>query len=194
MSLGEHQGHSNWNQTVEFSSVSHRTKFDLNQFTCVLTHNDVKHTFHKITSAEFYPLNNTCAKYINHELQQTNRLWQKTAKSILKYERKWTPKFSYTTVNLNEGQGYPNWYKSVQLNGHYHTKFENLPVNVWIQANVKGFWAFFKRNYISTVLSFEYWMDKIKKWIWGSSHQQVSIIYNTLIHPIPLKLMVNFVR
>ena len=32
VTLSEHQGHSNWNQSVEFSSVYHYIKFETNQF------------------------------------------------------------------------------------------------------------------------------------------------------------------
>ena len=48
---------------------------------------------------------------------------------------------SYTTPNLIEGQGHPNWYQNVELGGLYHhTKFErSQSVNVSIQANIKMF-------------------------------------------------------
>ena len=62
VTLSEHQSHSNWNQSVEFSSVLHHTKLETNRFTSVLTHDDVKSIFHKIMSAELSPLNITCAE------------------------------------------------------------------------------------------------------------------------------------
>ena len=43
--LSVHQGHLNWNHTVEFSSAEHHTNFETNQFTIVLKHDDVKGTF-----------------------------------------------------------------------------------------------------------------------------------------------------
>ena len=39
---------------------------------------------------------------------------------------------------------------------------ENKSVHVWIQANVKVFFLFFFLKHDSTVLSFEYSIDKIK--------------------------------
>ena len=52
-----------WNQTAELKSVQHHihTKFETNWSTSVLAHYNVKHIFHKIMSAEFPPLNITCA-------------------------------------------------------------------------------------------------------------------------------------
>ena len=53
--LSEHQGHSNWNQAVEFGHVHHHTKFATNRFTGVPTHDNAKCIFHKITSAKICP-------------------------------------------------------------------------------------------------------------------------------------------
>ena len=61
VTLREHQGHSNWNQTVQFSSAQQHSEFETNRITSVPTHDHIKRIFHKITSAEFSPLNRTCA-------------------------------------------------------------------------------------------------------------------------------------
>ena len=47
---------------------------------------------------------------------------------------------SHPNVTLNEGEGHPNWYHTVDLSGNrQQTKLErNQSENVWIQANVKG--------------------------------------------------------
>ena len=45
MTLSEHQGHPNWNQTVELSHVQHHTKFETNQFTSVPTQENVNRIF-----------------------------------------------------------------------------------------------------------------------------------------------------
>ena len=38
---------------------------------------------------------------------------------------------SHTTLTLNKGQGHLNWYKNVELSGHYHAKLErDWSVNV----------------------------------------------------------------
>ena len=66
------QGHSNWNQNVEFS-----TKIETKQFTRVLTHDYVKCIFQRIMSTQFSPwilLAPSPQKEL--QLQQTNRLWQ----------------------------------------------------------------------------------------------------------------------
>ena len=55
VTLSEHQGHSNWYLTVEFSVALHHTKFEICRFTSVLAQDDVKGIFHKITAAEFSP-------------------------------------------------------------------------------------------------------------------------------------------
>ena len=81
--------------------------------------------------------------------------------------------------------------KNIKPSGLYHNiKFErNQSVNVWIHANVNFFFGGGGvQNHISTVLSLEYSMDKIK-WVWRSSHQQDTIAYH-----IPFKSIENFVR
>ena len=50
------------------------------------------------------------------------------------------------------------------------------------------FFFFFLRNHISRILFLEYWSDEIK-WVWGSSEQQVSIVYQ-----IPFKSTEKNVR
>ena len=62
VTLCEHRGHSNWNQNVQFSSIKHHTKFEINRVASALTNYDVVRIFHKITSADFSPLNVTCAR------------------------------------------------------------------------------------------------------------------------------------
>ena len=66
--------------------------------------------------------------------------------------------FSYN-YDLDEGPGHQNWHQNVELSGlHHHTKFErNWSVNVWIQANIKGFFVvFFNNEIMKWVLSLEY--------------------------------------
>ena len=62
LSLSECQGHSRWIQTIEFSCIVHHTKFEINRFTSVPTQESVCDIFHQISSAEFSPMNITCAK------------------------------------------------------------------------------------------------------------------------------------
>ena len=62
VTLNEH--HLSWNQTVESSHVKHSTKFETNRFTSVMTQDKVNWIFYRIMSAEFSPLNSTCAKWI----------------------------------------------------------------------------------------------------------------------------------
>ena len=61
VTLSEHQGHSNWNQTVMFRCVYHHIRFQTNWFTGVMKQYNVDHIFYKIMSAEFSPLNIACA-------------------------------------------------------------------------------------------------------------------------------------
>ena len=90
-------------------------------------------------------------------------------------------------MTLNKGQGHPNWYRNVKLSGlYYHTKFErNRSVNVWLHTNIEVFCCFFFVVFFSltkshsTVFSPEYQTAEIK-WVWDSSHQQVSSIPNSI--------------
>ena len=47
VTLSEHQDYSSWNQTIEFSRVYHRTKFETNRCTGVLTQGNSKHVSYK---------------------------------------------------------------------------------------------------------------------------------------------------
>ena len=134
VTLSEHQGHPNWNQTAEFSCVQHHTKFKANSFTSVPTQDGVKLIFYKIMSAEF-------SSFHEPTNQQVVATYWISSKLTVKLPRKFRQEFliSHTTVTLNEGQGNQNWYQNVELSSLYHyTKFErNLSIDVWIQANVK---------------------------------------------------------
>ena len=71
------------------SCVKHHTKFGTNQFTSVLTEDNVNCTLYYIMSREFSPLNSTCAKYIKQKLQQTSRLWQQTEFHLNQLQNFW---------------------------------------------------------------------------------------------------------
>ena len=59
VTLSEHQGRSNLNQTEEFHRVYHHTQLEINQFTSVPTQGNVKCVFYKIISAELFSSNIT---------------------------------------------------------------------------------------------------------------------------------------
>ena len=112
-----------------------------------------------------------------------------SCKPILKSAIKWTPKLliSHKTVTLNEGKDHQEWYPNVELTDlHYHTTFQRELVRKC--RNTSQCEISFKQNPISRVFSLEYWMDDWR-WLWGSSHQQVSLVYQ-----IPIKSIENFVR
>ena len=46
VSLCEAQGHSNWNQNVDFSHVYHHSQFERNRFTNVWTQNNLQHVLY----------------------------------------------------------------------------------------------------------------------------------------------------
>ena len=60
-------------------------------------------------------------------------------KSVRKAEQRFL--VSNTTVTLNEGQGYSNWYKTIQFSHVYHksNSERNQSVNVWMQTAVLAY-------------------------------------------------------
>ena len=158
VTLSEHQGHSNWTKTVEYSRVQHHPKLERNQLTRTLTQDNVNHIFYQIMSAEFFPsivfaqnkFSMSFNKPASHGINRTS------SKSTVKFLRKQTLKFWFLIhVTLNEGQVHLNWYSNVALTGpYYHTKLErNWSVTVWIKANVKGFFKQSKQAFLPWILT-----------------------------------------
>ena len=128
---------------IVFSIIPHLKK---NQFKVFPTQDDIKCTFYKAMSAEYSPLNNTCAKEMQVESQQTNKMWQQAEfhPNPLQISKKMDTEVFFMFIQL-----WP-WKKAfviqthqnLEFSGLYHlTKFpRNCTVNVWTQANVEVLW------------------------------------------------------
>ena len=114
----------------------------------------------RILSLEYYLYKKKTTNQIQHELQQTKRLWQHSEFHPDRYlnlqdnrHQSFLFHFLLQLWPWMKIQGNPNWHQNVEHSGLYHhPKFKRNPsVNVWIQASVKV--GFFLWNHISRILS-----------------------------------------
>ena len=76
VTLNEDQGHPNWYQNAEFSSLYPHTKFERNWSVNVWMQANVKSFFNSRLN-RFFPLNTDLTKYNECEVRPTNKLQQK---------------------------------------------------------------------------------------------------------------------
>ena len=99
-------------------SVEYHTKFETNRFTSVLTYDNVKCILHKITSAEFFHLNITCAKFHPDQIKNVRENEANTFCFVLIF------------VTPRQGQGQWKWCKMVEVNcANKHGRYEETWLN-----------------------------------------------------------------
>ena len=149
VTLNEGQGHPNWYQNVQLTSLYHQIKFKRNRSVNVWIQANIKRNhINKVLSFEYWMGKTEWVWVSSH--QHVSTVHQIPFKSIDNFVRQLAQNFllSSTPVTLNQGQGQLDYDQNVKYNSiYYHTKFESNPfINIPKHANVQVFWQFVKQQ------------------------------------------------